>query len=661
VRCTRAAGFHSVCGDMTMLTIRGASRVACIVIAATLHTGLSAQVVPPPLPENSAAAMAREAVSDAQQLQLTGNYDAARRLLNDAIGQCSVDRECRGRINYGLGYVTQLQATSVDSATEALSNAALRSYRAVLADFPSHADALRNIWVLYSGLGGARLDSAQLRKAAADDPARASGYLTLLGDHYASKGRVAAARARYRDAIQDAPTDPRPRRQLLSSYDINKPGEADSIFLQLSRLEATFPELVGDQYATLLADAGSEDHRNRALVRWVALQTARGRSPQAFIEELPARVGKEKAGADLRSYIESPWSPPAGGNWWLRNADTRIALARVGLEIGEQMLAVEDPARVEKCWTIALAFAPPMVNVALDLQRSLVLLYDGHPDLDPTGNKFESVEEGIFFGKGAAIAKHDLLSQQRYHSTLALVYAQRGQWRSNAFAHDAMFQLNAALRTAAERDRADGTYQPLALLRELLARGHAIANETTRSRTALMAAVRAYLDVDDIARATMLLDSTRATGEDADALRLLIRARARANAETDPGCPPRSAEILQALGSDVGFVLRQRFKLNADCAALQSGQDELRSATQALAAALSPGFSLTGAGDLRRLNQVRAIALNRIGMRTPELELHRGTPRQVRDERAQVIPLGLDDEAAFVLMPAAEAKALPRD
>jgi hypothetical protein len=639
-----------------MITLRSALVIACIAVCIPVRGELSAKQSVGGGQKN-AVAMARQAVSSAQQMQAAGDFDGARRLLSEAINNCSLDpgntRECRGRINYGLGYVTQLQATSSDAQAEALANDALRSYRAVLADFPAHAEALRNIWVLYSTLGGAKLEPEQLRKAAAEDPARRSAYVTLLGDHFASKADVAAARAAFRDAIQAAPADPNPRRRLLQSYDVTKAQQGDTVLSQLANLEATFPDLAADGYLELLDNANADVDQGQALIRWVSLQAARGQSPQSFVDDLPPRVLGTKAGVDLSNYIKEPWTPPAPNNWWFRNDGARVALARVGLRIGEQMLAVEKPARVEKCWSTALAFTRPTESVTLDLQRSLALLYDGHRDLDPAGDRFGAVEQRMFESKGEAIAKHNLLSEQRYHATLGIIYAQRGQWRSNSYAHDALYQLNAARLTASQRDVEDGTYQPLPLIKELLANAYAFANDADNRRAALLSAARAYLDLDDVARAATLLDSTRLTGDDADVLRRLIRVRTPARA-TGVRCDLEASRIPDLLASDAGFAARQAFKVAADCALSRNAVVELRTAQLALTTALSPGFALVGAGDILRFEQVRALVLKQARMTAPDLQLQRGAPRRVTDARGVPIAVSLDDESAFILLPVTE-------
>src|SRR5690242_5696870 len=111
---------------------------ALLLIVATMSaTRASAQV------DSTASTRASQAVDSAQRLQRAGDYAGARALLARTLPTCApgaTGAGCRGRINYGLGYIAQLQASS-DSAVVSLTGDATRAYRAVLADFPAHQDA----------------------------------------------------------------------------------------------------------------------------------------------------------------------------------------------------------------------------------------------------------------------------------------------------------------------------------------------------------------------------------------------------------------------------------------------------------------------------------------------------------------------------------------
>ena len=62
-------------------------------------------------------------------------------------------------------------------------------------------------------------------------------------------------------------------------------------------------------------------------------------------------------------------------------------------------------------------------------------------------------------------------------------------------------------------------------------------------------------------------------------------------------------------------------------------------------------------GTERAADPTRAEARGQLDTRGDDRDQER---RLVREERTKAIPLGLDDEPAFVLLPAAESKSLPR-
>jgi tetratricopeptide (TPR) repeat protein len=625
---------------------------ALLLIVATMSaTRASAQV------DSTASTRASQAVDSAQRLQRAGDYAGARALLARTLPTCApgaTGAGCRGRINYGLGYIAQLQASS-DSAVVSLTGDATRAYRAVLADFPAHQDALRNSWIAYTRVGAEKLDTVQLRDAMSADPARRSGYLTLLGDYYAARKNPTAARRYYRSALQAAPRDAEAQRRLLLTYDVKRSADVDSALVLLDALEITLPEVALDGYQRIVLEPTSAAGQDRALVRWLTLSADRHIMVDDLMNGWPTRVTSTKPLSDLRQYLASPWTAPTSDHWWIQTRERRAALSRLALGLGDQMLAANRAQSAERCWLVALDFGgsnrTPSNPGDLDLQRSLALLYDGHPEFDRGGDKFRAVEERIFDAKAMMIARHDLLAEQRYHTALAIIYAQRGQWKSPTYAHDALFQLNATLRVAFEREQEAGTYQPLPLVRELLATGLQTVGQVAEGSRQMLEAVRAYLDVDDIRRADSLLQRIDGAVADVRPLRQLIQLRDRGGSADCASRATQTDDIVRALPGRSDFAARQRFKLVADCAVGLQGQARIAMAAKALTLATTPSLVLTGAPDLVRLDALRLTVLGHLGIVSEPTDIRRGSLRGITDTSVVHVRVSLGDEPSFIPLP----------
>jgi hypothetical protein len=213
-----------------------------------------------------------------------------------------------------------------------------------------------------------------------------------------------------------------------------------------------------------------------------------------------------------------------------------------------------------------------------------------------------------------ALASGDLEAAQRYHTTLGLIYAERGVWTSAIQARNAEQQLSWALDKADERQQRQRFYQPLPELRQLLARhldstGHRASAGQRSSETA-----RAYLDVDDLSSADAAAQYAVRLGDDvgaAGALRVLVLRLdiARGGDVARRACTAsRMATLLRS--GDGAFIARQQFKVLADCAALESDATARAHAIAAFKLVDSAGITLVGGNDVARFERsVRAMLL----------------------------------------------------
>lgn len=436
----------------------------------------------------------------------------------------------------------------------------------------------------------------------------------------------------------------------------------------------TFPELALDAYRRVVAGVTSEPVQQRVLPRWLSLAVRQDVSVDSAIGALTPPVSATKPIVDLRSYAAQPWRAPSGDNWWLEKPDRTSAFLELSEKLGDRMLAGNDVAHAEECWTIALGFLnrAEMYGYApgLDVQRALVTLYDGHPNLDPGGAKFRAVENRLFEAKAVMITMHDSVAEQRYHVTLGIIYAGEGRWKGDRYAHDALYQLEAAERLAAARDRGAGTYQPLALVHALLARGYVAVGRAADAQRETLAAARAYLDVDDLKTADSLL-AKPATGTTPDAraaaaMRAVIQLRREQSKVLGrgPALTPRAEcgtvieRTLVPLASDTAFVARQRFKMLADCAGVSPDSTKIRLSAAALSLAATNHLSLSGPGDLVRLDNTRSTVMGHLGLTAETSKPVAGAIRRApADVSTYRVAVGTGDEPTYIQLPSHEQKA----
>src|SRR6266513_518761 len=214
-----------------------------------------------------------------------------------------------------------------------------------------------------------------------------------------------------------------------------------------------------------------------SLIQLVSVLAAMRRLTTQSLDTLPSGW-TSPAVTHLRAYLAAPQQRPASG-WWLDRPERRHVLASGGLALGHQALLDPDPRGAGARWEIAEEFAPeyeaysyysPLKGlpvVRLDLETALALYYFKFPSLDPVERKFNRV--------------------------ISVIFAQKGAWKTNHFALNAIFQLDNALKTAARRDAQDGSYEPLPELRAQLAQGYQATGDVAKARQMYLAPAQAYL------------------------------------------------------------------------------------------------------------------------------------------------------------------------
>jgi len=588
---------------------------------------------------------ATQAALEAQKLAGEGREGEAEARLQQALGQCAQGAEglaCRVQLGFASGTLAELRAATDPADRARWLGAAATRYESVLAESPTHAPTLTRLSRLHVQQG----DSAKAEALLADAQKRfpdQEAIALLLGDFYRNAKNWDEAIRAYRFAMDRHPTSDPPRRRLVQAYVAVLPARHDDLRKVLAELERGFPALAELGYRAIIEQlhGTNPSAAEASLVQLVAVLAATRRLSTQNLDTLPSGW-TPPALTHLRAYLAAPQQRPPMG-WWLDRTERRHVLAAAGLALGNQALVDPDPAGAAARWEIAEGFAPeyeaysfgPLKGlpvVRLDLQTALALHYFKFPSLDPGERKFNRVVNAIFQSKAGAYQLDDLESIQRHHTILGIIFAQKGAWKTNHFALNAIFQLDNALKTAARRDAQDGSYQPLPELRSQLAEGYKATGDVTKARATYLVAAQAYLDTDAIEPAKRMLQSAGALvagaspeRELAAQLERVLGTRADVARATGRQLDPAAGEYAfrldgghgwlygQSLPSlSVAFLDRQRFKTLSDLAIRVGEAGHAQAAAELAARAFRTAIDgvkhLSGPADVVRIEKIRPIA-----------------------------------------------------
>jgi len=613
-----------------------------------------------------------QAETRAGRLQSEGKVKEAEQVLSTARSECApgeAGKDCRHYLDYSLGYLYQSKAGTGEPRDVMLRSAA-GSYEKLLSETPAHGPSVDNLLTIYRELGEPERAVPVLQHAMEADPEAAGGYALQLGDVYLALSQPEEARRLYEKAARESPSDEAAVQRIVLTYQAETRAASAPDPGELIRLgqewEKRFPASAREAYETAIRAAYRKDAwtGERALALWAAHLARGGSLTMHDLKSLPADWDTQML-RDLRSYLAKPESGIGQESRWATMREGRVALLLIAVALGRERLEGGDLQKAEAVWQGAarLIGQREPSSSALELQIELASLYSSHPELDADGQKFLSTEMELFRGKGNAIAQADLETIQRYHTALGLLYVERGQWESKGSARGAIFQLRHALSTADKRWQAEGFYQPLAKLRELLADGYRKTGDLAGALRTYLNACRAYLDADDLRGAERTLAAVRALtlaggGEETAVKELAgilgLRMELTKEKGTMQGASADLASRIDALAgladSDTsalppqgGFGRRQRFKIFADAApsptlTVLPSQTVLTNAGRALDLVMKGGATLVGAGDLLRLERVQKIVIGALGVSAKGPEVVPGAPGAVEPKLALSLP-----------------------
>jgi tetratricopeptide (TPR) repeat protein len=566
----------------------------------------------------------------------SGKFDQARRDLDQSLAACPMSaggRECRLLYASGLGSLLYRQAARDQASRESLYQGAIAYYDRILKEAPENSEAIYGKALSYRALGPHEWMEPFFQQAPKLDRSRSALYYTFLGDYYAAEQRWSNAADAYQRVVQQDADQDGARSGLIDALAAQGPKKNRELVRYAQDWQVRYPGSAADAYRAVLTNSFGPGGERDAV------------ADSAVVGLLRTQARGGLAPGEMPQGVRADWTPVRELNafqkgsgaeaipWWRQDEERREALAQAQLALGRAALSNRDYAKAESLWTRGAALPDPSSPITLDLQRELALLYVRHPELDPKGRKFNTLEETLYRGKGGALFIGDLESAQRFHTTLGLIYLERGVWRSPDGVRGAEPQLTWALGKAEQRERREKYYQPLPELRLLLARGLDSAGRREPAAQRYLEAATAFLDTDQLDAADSAARKAMGVRGDAAAPLQLVAQRAAiargAEAAAEACTGERIARSIRGTGK-ADFVARQQFKMLADCIKLGSPNLRREHAIAAFrlidsAAGDSTGATLVGGGDIARFERVMITLLDPFGVSFQTAHLDRGS------------------------------------
>ena len=584
-------------------------------------TALQAQFVPVPQPE--------ETSNRVLQLAAEGKVSEADKALNDALAQChqpAAPPNCSSLLTFTAAYLAQQKGA--EGITDARN-----LYSAILHNDPDNGPALNNLALVEDSAGNNQRAEELWATAIARDPERAGHYALLLGDHFARLKNIGEALKAYDSAERALPNAAAPRRRIVSAYrSTTEIDNLDQLDARAQSWEQVDSPNARSAYELLMARwSSTEATRSKAdavLVRWSTLLALSDGLDLDSLAALPTSW-ETPAISELRAYLRDP-AQPTHWSWWRASPDRYGATFAFARAMGRAQLRTggeDGPKKAQFCYQWALRSATPGSlsdslegsNGYLRVSQELASLLFEHPELDPENRQFSQVLEQLYQGKMRAIERGDHKISQAYHTTLAYIYVARDNWCAKPLTPgymSASYQLGAVLEDADSRERAEGYFQPLPEIKNLLATGLIKCGKKAEAAKMSVTSAMAYLDSDALNESKTSLEQAVSlgwTGGEIAQLEEIVRTRSQPEKAV---VLPMSVEKLPALFRPSGviteaFLRRQRFKLYADAVTILKAEPErLTCALEAYRLAVEADTNLTGAGDLLRWESIETALLS---------------------------------------------------
>lgn len=237
-----------------------------------------------------------------------------------------------------------------------------------------------------------------------------------------------------------------------------------------------------------------------------------------------AETWDSEALKELRIMVTADQVAPSTLGWWSSESDRRHLAAHILTNRSDQLIRQGRPSQARDLYQAAIDIAPRIeayveeeplkgqkpakLEAALGRARVFLLF----PELDPQGHRFRETVNVLFDEKAFTIFERNLPLRQRYHRTLGIIYAGRGEWGKVDVVESAIFQLDMALKIE-DIISEERNVPPRSLpeLHRLLAKGYSHTNEPEKAARHTIDATKGYISMRDLRTANKTLEWGKTT------------------------------------------------------------------------------------------------------------------------------------------------------
>lgn len=567
--------------------------------------------------------------------------EEANELLLNKIENCD-NIQCKTILYFNLGYFYHKEANKNSENQGRLYETAKGYYQKAKALFPNDIGVLNNLALVYSQLN--KPDSAifLLNQAMESYPSKRSRFLINIAEIYAQNESPFKAIDFYLKAMKENPDDINLAWKALEAcytieYSENNLKKIISIGDALVNYEHYLPAKSCFELALKYANNWQrEGLLEEAILKWTEIISLNEQILSNELGRLSFMNNSQiKPFEELNKMINRPLlTSYSDYDWWTENEERKHIAASVLKGVASRYILSDSLADAVRIYELALEISPKLhyysdneykkEPVRIDIAITLAGLFHKYKQLDESGRRFERLEKRIFGSKNMYYLQDDLFAMQRSHIILAYIYVERNQYESREYAHDAIFQLERAIRFQ-ERINAEyeGFYKPAPHLNQLLAEGYEKTGNNNASETYLKAAM-GYLDTDNLKLASDMIEQITKIEPDGlnkkevETVKEIIELRKEINLLNYNDLNKTSFDYYQYIVNnnslfnenqnlDNSFINRQRFKVLSDAGRLYSEKKDNYTTPIFEAKALETIINetnLTSAEDYYRMQQI---------------------------------------------------------
>ena len=424
-----------------------------------------------------------------------------------------------------LGFIYHVYGSE---QSDAYLSRAIHHYKESLKYQPDDVKALNNLILVYHQTGAYDSTVTLLKKIIKLDPQNEGVYFTKLGDVYSSIGESEKSWDYYQRALSSEHPDPTAGQKLLVLYNQYDNSTIEQLYKQCIDFESSHHlELARMGYENLLSRFTPElttidpAMKEEVMMRWIETSIQGGYvTPEINTHSSLERISYAPF-QELQHIIamwvkyEKPEIVQKDLKWWKKDELKYSNFLAFEKSYADHEMNFREPKygillyedALKQIWPMTSDNNPPVYEhedeLVTDLIVTLARIYN-NPKFK-LEDRWKRLEDMILQEKGEAFATNNLAERQKYHTILAQIYMERGEFDGGGY-RNAEFQLRNAINVTNQRVKDDpNTYHPIPTLYQLQAHLYDTLHEESNAYEAYVNAALGYLESDNLKKSGEML------------------------------------------------------------------------------------------------------------------------------------------------------------